>query len=134
MSGGKSGPGLGPGREAASEEEPAIRRNLDCPTDAELVAPHEVERLRGEGVGLIDLRPPEAYAARHLAGAINVPAVALIERPTQARGAVILYDEDGSLVTRRCDALRQAVGEIEFFVLAGGLRAWIDAGFPVEER
>jgi rhodanese-related sulfurtransferase len=134
MSGGKSGSAPRQQRDAASAEDPAAGRHLDCPTDAELVAPHEVERLRGDGVGVIDLRSPQAYAAGRLPGAINVPADALVERPTQARGAVILYDDDGSLVARRCGELRQAVGELEFFVLAGGLRAWIDAGLPVEER
>jgi 3-mercaptopyruvate sulfurtransferase SseA len=46
--------------------------------------------------------------------------------------AVILYDEDGGLIAGRSDALRQAVGEMEFFVLKGGLQAWRDAGLPVE--
>ncbi len=103
------------------------------PTDAELVASHDVGRLRAEGVSLIDLRRPEAFAARHLPGAINVPVDALIERPTRVRGAVILYDDDGSLIARRCEPLREAVGVMEFFVLAGGLRAWTDAGLPVDE-
>jgi rhodanese-related sulfurtransferase len=135
MSGNRSGPGLGQRRDATSTaDSSAAGSGLVCPTDAELVQPHEVERLRSEGVGLIDLRPPEAFAVRRLPGAINVPADALIERPTRARGAVILYDDDGGLVARRCGALREAVGEMEFFVLAGGLRAWIDAGLPVEER
>ena len=133
MSSGKSDPGLGRRQDAISAEDSVIGRNLDSPTDAELVEPHEVGRLHAEGVSLIDLRQPEAYAARHLPGAINVPADVLIERPTRARCAVILYDDDGSLVARRCDPLREAVGEMEFFVLAGGLRAWTDAGLPVEE-
>lgn len=112
----------------------ATVRDLNSPSDAELVEPGEVERLRDEGVGLIDLRDAAAFAEAHLPGAINVPADALIERPTRARGAVILYDDDGRLVGRRCDALRQAVGETEFFVLKGGLQAWLDAGLPVEGR
>ena len=118
----------------APAEDFAIARDLNTPSDAELVEPQEVGRLRDEGVGLIDLRDADAFAQAHLPGALNVPADALIERPTQARGAVILYDEDGSLVARRCDALRQAVGELEFFVLEGGLQAWRDAGLPVEGR
>ncbi len=129
-----SGPGLGRGRKTISGADSASENNLDCPTDAERVEPREVERLCREGASLIDLRAPQAFAAGHLPDAVNVTADALIERPTRARCAVILYDQDGDLIARRCSALREAVGELEFFVLDGGLRAWIDAGLPLETQ
>ena len=34
---------------------------MSAPSDAEFVAPTEVERLRDEGVALVDLRTPEAF-------------------------------------------------------------------------
>jgi rhodanese-related sulfurtransferase len=112
----------------------AVAPDQMCPSDAELVEPGEVERLCGEGVGLVDLREAAAFTAAHLPGAVNIPADALIERPAQTQGAVILYDDDGALIARRCGALRLAVGELEFFVLKGGLNAWRDAGLPLEAR
>jgi rhodanese-related sulfurtransferase len=104
-----------------------------APSDAETVEPEEVGRLVREGVGLLDLREPKAFAAGHVRGAVNVPVQSLLERPT-GRGAVILYDEDGALIANHCAALRAAIGPMEFFVLGGGLEAWRDAGLPVEPR
>ncbi|HWE48076.1 MAG TPA: rhodanese-like domain-containing protein [Caulobacteraceae bacterium] len=103
------------------------------PSDAEKVEPDEVGRLIREGVRLLDLRDPKAFAAGHVRGAVNVPVQALFEH-SPGRGAVILYDEDGALIARHCAALRAAIGPMEFFVLDGGLEAWRAAGLPVERR
>ena len=126
------GPGLAPRREHARGEDSAIARDLSTPSDAELVEPQEVARLLDEGVTLVDLREPRAFAAAHLPGAMNIPAADLLEGSGAPSGPVILYDEDGGLIARRCSAFRQAVGEMEFFVLKGGWLAWLDAGLPVE--
>jgi 3-mercaptopyruvate sulfurtransferase SseA len=127
-------PGRRPGRndESLEEREAEGARVRAFPSDAEYVEPSEVARLRGEGVALVDLRAPEAFAAAHLPGAVNLPAADLIGRPAAALGAAILYDDDGGLIAERCDALRSVVGEMEFFVLRGGLAAWRRAGLPVE--
>jgi rhodanese-related sulfurtransferase len=108
-----------------------IHRDLTTPTDAELVEPEEVARLRGEGVALLDLRDASGYAAGHIDGAVSIPLKELLQKPSHSKGPVIVYDDDGSLVRRECMALREAIGPMEFYVLQGGLEAWRAAGLPV---
>ena len=127
-------PGRQPGHDgqAVSDGLSDLSPAMSAPTDAELIEPAEVARLREEGVALIDLRSPGAYAAAHLPGAVNRPAHALIDAPAPDLGPVILYDDDGALIAERCDALRRAIGDMEFFVLRGGLKAWRAADLPLE--
>lgn len=101
------------------------------PTDAELVGALEGERLRHEGVILIDLRERNLFARGHILDALSLPLEELLA--TWRRGkAVLLYDGDGSLVRLHIRELREAVGELELFVLDRGLEGWAAAGLPLE--
>lgn len=97
-----------------------------------------------DGQVLIDVREPHEYAAGHLAGAINLPrgvlefqieahpalacttAAALAER---ARPLVV-YCLSGGRSALAAQSLQQ-LGFTRVESLAGGYRAWCDAGLPV---
>ncbi|MBU1049241.1 DUF1573 domain-containing protein [Candidatus Bipolaricaulota bacterium] len=75
---------------------------------------------------LIDLRDADAYAAGHLAGAINIPASQLpqwFDRfPREAK--IIVYDDDESIALSAYQTLRGAKFTRPF-VLLGGLNEWV---------
>jgi rhodanese-related sulfurtransferase len=88
-------------------------------------APIDASYLRREFLVLIDLRSPEAYAAAHFAGAVNVQTADLsawvARLPASAR--IILYDEDGSIARPLATALVEASYK-GAQALFGGLAEW----------
>ena len=75
---------------------------------------------------LIDLREPEAYAASHIAGAINIP-LAELERwidllPMEVH-TIVLYDQTGALSDQAVYRL-SARGLDQARSLLGGLNEW----------
>ena len=74
---------------------------------------------------LIDLRPPEKYAASHLLGAINIPYKELNGWTSRLPKGVliILYDEDGPLSDQAAQTLNKT-GFPEAKSLLGGLNEW----------
>jgi rhodanese-related sulfurtransferase len=48
----------------------------------ERIALAQLKGLLADGVQLVDVLPPEAYAAEHLPGAVNVPLKQLDAEPT----------------------------------------------------
>ena len=101
--------------------------------DPQLVA----ELLKGEdSYILIDARTPEEYEASHAAGAINV---AIDDLPAYAQN----YSEQGKsdLVITMCgstgrgekgEAILTENGVAGVKVMAGGLKAWKEAGLPTD--
>lgn len=102
----------------------------------EPVSPDELLSRSSQGlITVLDVRPPEEYAAGHLAGAVNIPLADLQRRidelpPGQeviayCRGpyCVLAYDAVALLRGMGISALR----------LEGGLPEWRIAGLPVEQ-
>jgi rhodanese-related sulfurtransferase len=83
-------------------------------------------QLNSDFYVLIDLRDADAYAAGHLAGAMNILPSQLsqwIERfPREAK--IIVYDDDESTSVSAYQTLRNA-GFSRPYVLLGGLNEWI---------
>jgi rhodanese-related sulfurtransferase len=79
---------------------------------------------------LIDLRDPEAFAAGHVLGAINLPYSDMDSWSTLLPTGVplFLYDQDGSVSPQAVAALREGSGSPgypEAIGLAGGLDQWL---------
>jgi len=90
--------------------------------------PHHitVEDLGQLLVLLIDLRAPQAYAAGHLTGAINIPFSELedwIDRLPPEVETIVLYDQTGSLSDQAVHRL-SARGLDQARSLLGGLDEW----------
>ena len=99
----------------------------------------ELKERIGNGAVVVDVMTPEDYAACHVAGAHNacIYEMVFLDRvagfvPDRKTG-LIVYDATGSSSAAESARERlQNAGYGEVAVLAGGLRAWRDAGLPVE--
>ena len=92
------------------------------------VQPHHItaEDLSALLYLLIDVRDPEAYAASHLVGAINIPYWELeswIDRLPAEVHTIVLYDQDGTLSDQAAYRLT-ALGFDQARSLLGGLDEW----------
>lgn len=126
------------------------------PTDATLIAPAELAALQAaEPVVLIDTRDPEAYAAGHIPGAVNLREVFTYLATSTAEGlqalkatfakalgdaglsgqetAVFYEDAMDSGYGQSCRGyfLLTWLGYPKIKVLNGGYSAWKAAGLPV---
>ena len=100
-----------------------------------------IDRLSGGNAPLVvDVLPPEVYAARHLPGACNACVYEMVFRKGIAELApdpsrtIVVYDETGTTAaaaTAREKLLAAGYGEV--LVLSGGLAGWAAAGYPVEQ-
>ncbi len=74
---------------------------------------------------LIDIRPPEAFAAYNIPGAVNVDVADVLQNPTYLKGtgSLILVDRDGSLAMAVGGVLSQKTWR-PIKVLHGGMEAY----------
>lgn len=100
------------------------------------VTPAEAVRLiNREKAIVVDVCEPPEYAAGHVAGARSAP-LSQLEKTLSAlvknkATPVILVCASG-IRSRRAVALAKRLGYENAHSLAGGLRAWREAGLPVE--
>ena len=91
---------------------------------------------RGEKFHLVDVREESEWAKDHLPGAIHL-GKGIIERDVEERlpdtGAqIVLYCGGGFRSALAADNL-QKMGYSNVLSMAGGIRAWRDAGLPEEK-
>ena len=117
-------------------------------TPAELAAAIEA----GKPPLIIDLRPPEDFAAGHVPGAVHLDlwGVSLIDtdpaplkafmwmidhlfnlRGVTAETPVVVYDEQSGLRAARAFWFLEYFGHPAVQLLDGGFNAWVDGQFPV---
>jgi len=102
-----------------------------------VLSPEDLSRLLDErpDVRLLDVRTPGEYESVHIRGAYNVPLDTLGEHAREIRASVtapvILICQSGQRA-RRAEAALKESGMPNLHVLDGGMKAWIEAGFPVE--
>jgi rhodanese-related sulfurtransferase len=101
------------------------------------LAPQDVVRLMNQGAMIIDLRPSEAFAAGHVAGARLMSGEQILKAGDTLKKhkekVVVLYDDTGSL---SASAVRQltAQGFTRAFNLRGGLAAWRAENLPLSKE
>jgi thiosulfate/3-mercaptopyruvate sulfurtransferase len=123
-----------------------------------LVSAEELAKTMGADASgrpqLIDLRPPEAYAAGHLPGAVHLDLFGLslidtdpaplkafmwmIEHVLASRGVdgvrpVVVYDEQSGIRAARAFWFLEHFGHPDVRMLDGGFGAWTRGGFPVTQ-
>jgi thiosulfate/3-mercaptopyruvate sulfurtransferase len=121
-----------------------------------LVTPRELAAaIDGDGAKrplLLDLRPPEAYVAGHIPGAVHLdlwgvslidtdPAplkafMWMVEHVLAAHGVdastpVVVYDDQSGIRAARAFWFLEYFGHPSVQLLDGGFTAWISAGLPV---
>ena len=100
------------------------------------VSPQEAVRLMNQGAYVIDLRPAEAYATGHVAGAKQMTGEQILKAnetlKKQKEKVVVVYDDSGSL---GASAVRQlaAQGFTKAFNLRGGIAAWRAENLPLSK-
>jgi len=93
-----------------------------------------LERARQGLVTVLDVRPPEEYAAGHLPGAINIPLAELEDRLQDLPGQqeVIAYCRGPHCVLAFDAVARLRAQGVAARRLEGGFPEWRRAGLPVE--
>jgi len=111
---------------------PLFRRSTGGPWVNTAEATHLINR---EDALVVDVRDPGEYGAGHILGARNVPLSRLDDGELLKRKErpVIVYCEGGERAAKAIAALRRQ-GFTRVANLSGGLRAWQQAGLPVEKK
>ena len=101
------------------------------------VSPSEaVQLINREKAVIIDVCESGEYAACHVAGARNVPLSTLSaeskQLPSNKALPVLVLCQSGMRATRAAGMLRK-MGYEKALPVAGGLKAWREAGLPVDK-
>jgi rhodanese-related sulfurtransferase len=91
-------------------------------------------RLINRGAMVIDVRPPEAYGAGHIANAKNIPLPQIVEDAgvvKKKKDKVMLTVCDNGLVAKRAADLLRKSGFEAAYSLQGGLAAWRSDNLPL---
>ena len=95
-----------------------------------------IQLINRQNAVLLDVRESKEFAGGHLPNAMHVPLSELGGRGSElvklAKRPVIAYCERGQRSRAAGSALTK-LGFADIYQLAGGFRAWKDAGLPVEK-
>jgi rhodanese-related sulfurtransferase len=110
---------------------PLVRRGAGGPWVTTSEATHLINR---EDALVVDVRDPGEYSTGHIIGARNVPVARLDDADLVKRKGkpVIVYCDTGERAGKAVAALKKQ-GFERVVNLTGGLRAWQQAGLPVEK-
>jgi rhodanese-related sulfurtransferase len=110
---------------------PLFRRSAGGPWVNTAEATHLINR---EDALVLDVRDPGEFGTGHILGAKNVPLSRLNDAEVAKRKdrPMIVYDEGGERSSKALSALKKQ-GFTRVVNLTGGLRAWQQAGLPVEK-
>jgi rhodanese-related sulfurtransferase len=110
---------------------PLVRRSTGGPWVNTAQATHLINR---EDALVLDVRDPGEYGTGHILGAKNVPLSRLGDAEVAKRKdrPVIVYCDGGERSSKAVAALKKQ-GFARVVNLTGGLRAWQQAGLPVEK-
>ncbi len=101
------------------------------------VSPGEATQLiNREDAHIVDVRESDEFAGGHLPEAINIPAGKLAERIGELEKfkgkPVILCCASGMRSNKACGELKKQ-GFDKLYNLAGGVDAWVGAGYPIKK-
>lgn len=98
------------------------------PTDA-------ARLLREQGALLVDVRGADEHARARIPGALNLPLDQLDEAALAAHAGkpVLFHCRSGMRTAGNAPKLAACAGNMQAFIVEGGLDAWRKAGLPVEE-
>lgn len=100
--------------------------------------PHDAVRdidVRGvaakseKGVLVLDVREPDEWAAGHMAGAVHVPLGELDPATVPEGTPIVVVCRSGNRSSKAATALQESGRDV--FNMAGGMKAWQQAGLPV---
>lgn len=99
------------------------------------ITPKDAARLlREEGATLVDVREPDEHARERIPGARNLPLSRLEEAELAVQGGrpVLFHCRSGARTEGNAARLAaKCGGEVQAYLVSGGLEAWKRAGLPV---
>jgi rhodanese-related sulfurtransferase len=102
----------------------------------EITASEAWEKLRqGETCQIVDVRETDEYSAGHIAGSTSMPLSALDLRQASSVDkdkTLFLLCKAGGRARKAADIFMTS-GVQNIAVIDGGILAWIEAGYPVEQ-
>jgi rhodanese-related sulfurtransferase len=102
----------------------------------EIGAMEATQLLNRRNALMLDVREPKEYLDRRVLNAVHVPHSQLASRGQELKKLtarpVIAYCDRGQR-SRAAAAALAKIGFTEIYTLRGGLRAWSEAGLPVEK-
>jgi rhodanese-related sulfurtransferase len=98
----------------------------------EISAPDAAAMLAGEDVQLVDVRRQDEWDGGHLENAAHIPLELLTSKAAEIdkERPVIFYCYSGSRSALAAEAF--AVSGYDAYNLSGGIKAWDDAGQPLD--
>jgi rhodanese-related sulfurtransferase len=118
--------------ELTTEAEPRFPKGFTLPTP-KTVAPKEVD-----GALVIDLDTSLRYRDGHVPGAwfavranLGKTIPEMLKQQPQAK-RIVLVSPDGEIAALAAPEAQAAAGGLPVAILAGGMKAWRDAGLPIE--
>ncbi len=113
---------------------PLVQRRFSAAR--EIGAPEATQLINRRNALMLDVREPKEYASGRVPNAMHLPQSQLASRGAELKKLtgrpVIAYCERGQRSRTAAGALAK-LGFTEVYVLRGGLRAWSEAGLPVEK-
>ena len=111
---------------------PVFRKSTGGPWVNTAEATHLINR---EDALVVDVRDPGEYGAGHILGAKNVPLSRLDDGELAKRKErpVIVYCDGGERAGKAISILKKQ-GFARVVNLSGGIKAWQQAGLPVEKK
>lgn len=99
------------------------------------ITPEDAARLlREEGATLVDVREPDEHARERIPGARNLPLSRLEEAELAVQGGrpVLFHCRSGARTEGNAARLAaKCGGEVQAYLVSGGLEAWKRTGLPV---
>jgi len=92
--------------------------------------------MNRENALVLDVREPAGFAAGHILGARNLPLAELDKRAGELdkyKAKPVIVTCDSGNVSTRAVGLLKARGFTNVVSLAGGFRAWLQGGLPMEK-
>ena len=99
----------------------------------------EANRLREEGVAIIDCREADEYAEGHAAGAPLIPHMSVFQRADEVEQVAGGKDKPLMFICKSggrsavASEFAAAAGFTDLYNVEGGTDAWIEAGLPTEK-
>ena len=92
-----------------------------------------LQLLKTQGLVIIDVRNPDAYAKGHIQGAKNIPAQALGNAQLPKDSQIVVYcGEDACSLSDQAAQSLLAAGYAKVQTLAGGFADWLKRGYPAQ--
>ena len=113
---------------------PLVQRRLSSARQVGALAATQL--INRQNALILDLRESSEYAAGRVPNALHIPLSQLDARARELAkfvGRPVIAYCDRGLRSRRAVSVLSKLGFSEVFTLDGGLRAWSDAGMPLEK-